>query len=145
MFGLPLPPWLNPTLIGGLLLVVAAFGGGMWLQHRLDAAPLAQAQRATAEVQSRYDGYKQGVATKAAQADAKALQQKQTDDANANAIQAKLAKSQKDADAKSKQLKAILDRAAPQDIRGLGPSALAYYNGLRAQSEAGHTANPGSP
>lgn len=144
--------WLTSLFTGGIggyalsagVGAILAASAAIYGTHAIDQTPLSEARTATATLQSKYDGYKQRVATKAAQDSAKALQQKQADDANTNAIQAKLAQSQKDTNAKSDQLKAILDRAAPQDIRPLGPSALAYFSGLRSQS-AGNPANPGSP
>ena len=127
------------------IAAILSMGGTAYVTHKLDGVALSDAQKATAQVQSRYDGYKQGVATNAAQADAKALQQKMADDAHANALQAQLLASQKDANAKSDQLKAILNKAAPADLRPIGPIAAQYYSGLRAQSQAGHPANPGNP
>lgn len=130
--------WLFSLFTGKLggYLVSAGVGAVMaasvasYITAAIYRAPLAEAHTATATVQSQFDAYKAEVAQKAAQATAVALAQRQADDAKANDLQVQLAKSQKDADAKSAKLRAILDKAAPQDVRPLGPTAAAYFDGL---------------
>ncbi len=141
MFGLPLPPWLSPTLIGAVGIAVLAFGGGMWFEGKLDAPALAKSQAETAKVNSDYSAYQARIAAGAAKADADALAQKQAQEASQAALQAKLAQAQKEANANSQKLKDLLDKAAPQDIRPLGPSALAYFAGLRQLQSASPTPN----
>lgn len=127
--------------VGAILAASAAIYG----THTMDNGALSGAQKATASLQSEYDGYKQSVATQAASDSAKTLQQKQADDARANDLQAKLLASQKVANDKSAKLNAILDKAAPQDVRAIGPVAGNYYSQLRTSPQAGHSANPGNP
>lgn len=127
--------------VGALLAASTAIYG----THEIDQIALSKAQAATATLQSKYDAYKQGVAAKAAEADAKALAQKQADDAATNALQEQLLASQKAAAANSQKLKDLLNHAAPQDVRPIGPAAAAYFSGLRGQAAAGHPANPGNP
>ena len=127
--------------VGALLAASAAIYG----THEIDQIALSKAQAQTAQAISSLKGYEAQVAASAAKADADALKQKQAQDAAANALLAQLLASQKDANAKSDQLKAILNKAAPADLRPIGPIAAQYYSGLRAQSQAGHPANPGNP
>jgi hypothetical protein len=132
-------------LISASVAALLAASAAVYGTHEIDQIALSRAQAATATLQSKYDGYKQDVATKAAQADAKALADKAAQDARTNALQAQLIQAQKDANAKSDQLKAILNKAAPGDLRPIGPVAAQYYGGLRGQAAAGHPANPGNP
>lgn len=124
----------------GALLAGAVCGYSI---HTIDGVALAKSQSETAKVNSDYSLYKASVAASAAKADADALAQKQAQDTTANALQDKLIEAQKEANAKSDALKAILDRAAPQDQRQLGPSSLAYLDSLRAQASPGRSATPG--
>jgi len=127
--------------VGALLAASAAIYG----THEIDQIALSKAQAQTAAVDAAYSQYKATVAASAAKANSDALADKQAQDARTNDLQAQLLASQKVANAKSDQLKAILNKAAPQDVRPIGPIAGNYYSQLRASSQAGHPANTGSP
>lgn len=139
MFGIP---WISPTLLGAAGIAILASLSGAYIAHQLDAGPLAQAKAETSSIQSLYDGYKQSVATKAAEADAKAISEKSRLDGRVNALQAELAQTQKDADARSKALLAALAKAKPGDLRPIGPIAGQYYSQLRL---AAPTSAPNHP
>lgn len=144
LLGLALPPWLNPTLLGAVALSVAAGSGGAYIDHKFMAGSVATAKLETASVQATYEAYKSAVAANAAKDTAAALAQQTALTASNNALQAQLQDTQRIADARSQSLKAILTSAKPGDTRALGPNVLAYVDGLR-KSQAGRTANPGSP
>ncbi len=139
MFGLS---WLSPTILGAVGIALIASLAGGWTAHKLDQIPLSRSQAETAAAKADLASYKGAVAASVAKADAKALEDKQAQDATANALQAKLIQTQKVADDKSAQLRAILNKAAPGDIRPLGPNALNYLAELR---RAGTKPTPATP
>ena len=71
------------------------------------------------------------------QEQAQVLAQKQAQDAAQTALEVKLAQAQQVAAANSQKLKDLLNHAAPQDIRPLGPVSLCRRAGH------GHELNPG--
>lgn len=123
--------------VGALLAASAAIYG----THEIDQIALSKAQAQTSQAISSLKGYEAQVAASAAKADADALKQKQAQDAAANALQEKLLQAQKEENAKSDQLKAILNKAAPGEIHPLGEPALAYFAGLRQLQSAATAPN----
>jgi hypothetical protein len=133
-----LPPWANPTVLALVGTGLVAGTGGAYIAHRWDAGTLAESRLETEKVRADYVAYQASTAANAARATAHALEvQIRLQDAN-NALQSQLQESQRLADARSKELSAILNSAKPGDTRALGPSVLAYIDRLRA----GKAGNP---
>lgn len=128
LLGLTLPSWL--PLVGYGVAAIAIASGGAYVDHKFMAGAVATEKLHTAAVQSLYDGYKSKVISDIAQANAAAERAQERLSKTISDLQDQLAKQQQVADAKSAQLKAILDKASPQDVRPIGPVASNYYGML---------------
>lgn len=124
------------------MLAVASAGTGAYVAHRLDGTVLATSQAQTADAKASLSAYEASVATKSANASAAALAQQTTLQARLNALQSQLAQTQKDANAKSAHLQALLAAAQPGQVRALGPVAGEYYRQLRGSPAPNSSLNP---
>ena len=139
MFGLP---FLTPQILGALGIALIASLAGGFAAHKIDGIALSKAQAQTAQIDAAYSKFKASVADSVAMADAKAMKDKQAQDARINALQDQLLTQQKAADARSKSLQALLAAAKPGDVRSLGPVALRYLDQLRG---SGANSAPAAP
>lgn len=130
LFGLTLPAFGTPMIIGAVALTLAAGSAGAWIDHRLMAANVAEAKLETASVQASYEAYKSVVSANAAKATAIALQQTNSLNQLINSLQGQLAEQQRVANAKSEELRKLLASAKPGDVRPIGPVAAEYYRRL---------------
>lgn len=139
MFGIP---FLTPSILGAIGIALIASLAGGWASHKWDGIALSKSQAQTAQIDAAYKSYVASTAAAAAKADSDALSQKQAQDAAQTALEAKLAQAQQIAASNSQKLKDILNHAAPQDVRALGPVSLQYFAGLRhlqtANTAPGH-------
>lgn len=117
--------------IGGLAIATVSATGAAVVAHKLDGISLAHSQTETANAKAALSAYEAAVAEKTATADAAALAQQDALQGRLNALQAQLAQTAKEANAKSARLQALLDAAQPGEIRAIGPAAGRYYAGLR--------------
>lgn len=133
LLGLTLPSWAG--LIGYGVAAIAIASGGAYVDHRLMEGAVAKAQTQTASVQSEYSDYKARVAGDEAKANADYAAKLSALQGSLKALQDKLAQQASDDAAKSLKLKELLNNAAPQDVRPIGPVALSYYRQLSALGE----------
>lgn len=126
---IPGVPQLKLIAIAGGVLVAGATGA--FIDHKFMTGAVANAHLETANLQATYTAYKGAVAASAAKATAVALDQQTALQGRVDALQTQLLASQKEADARSKSLNAILANAKPGDVRPIGAAALAYYDRLR--------------
>jgi hypothetical protein len=140
--GAILPGGILPTLIGGAVLLAVGATGGAYVTHKLDGTALAKSQTQTAQAKADLAAYGARVAAASAKASADAQARQDALQASLNTLQAQLAKTQKEADAKSAKLSALLANAKPGDIRPIGPAAASYYDSLRNGSAPDTGPNP---
>lgn len=118
--------------VGALLAASVA----VYATHEIDGITLSKSQVQTAAIDSAYSQYKATVAANTAKADADALAQRAAQDSAQSALEAKLLQAQQTSYANSQKLKDLLNHAAPQDVRVIGPVAGNYYSGLRQLQSA---------
>lgn len=129
---IPLPAFLaSKALQYGLAVLVIALVS-VWLAGRVYYNPkLDDAAVKYADLNAEYSAYKAAVAADAARSSAEALEGKKAASDALRAAQEKAAAAQATADAKSAELRRILNSAAPGEVRPIGPNVQRYLDGLR--------------
>lgn len=124
---------LVPILIGAAAIAAISATTSAVVTHKLDGISLAHSQTETAKAKAALASYGASVATKAAQADARSLAEQGRLQGRLNDLQNQLAQTQKEANARSARLQALLASGKPGDERPIGPLAGEYYHQLRGQ------------